>query len=323
MINGKRILIFGGSGSLGNALVDRYLQLNMIGIYSRDECKHWEMELKYKKNPNLSFIIGDIRDKEKVRDAVDKFKPDIVIIAAAMKHIDRCEYESHECIMTNVMGIKNVLDVIDASKKVEAVCFISTDKACSPVNTYGMCKAVSEAMVVEKAKLNKDTKWVVVRYGNVLNSRGSIIPLLQSIGENPNVNLFTLTDEKMTRFIMTLDESVSLIEHAILESESGDISIPKLKAMRIVDIMNIFSGKYNKQVVKTCLRPGEKLAESLINETQSYRVVKASNEKYMYIKPCFKTPQVAKDFEPYDYNSSQDVVTCDELRSILTEYHFM
>ena len=183
----KKILIFGGSGSLGHKLVDRYLNNNTIYVYSRDESKHWQMSISYKKHPNLHFIIGDIRDFSKVHQSISRFNPDVIIIASALKHIDRCEYETNECISTNLLGTQNVLNVIESllnNLKLSKVCFVSTDKACSPVNIYGMCKAASECLMIEKAKYIPNIKFVTVRYGNVLNSRGSIIPKLHEIGKD-------------------------------------------------------------------------------------------------------------------------------------------
>ena len=158
----KKILIFGGSGSLGHKLVDRYLNNNTIYVYSRDESKHWQMSISYKKHPNLHFIIGDIRDFSKVHQSISRFNPDVIIIASALKHIDRCEYETNECISTNLLGTQNVLNVIESllnNLKLSKVCFVSTDKACSPVNIYGMCKAASECLMIEKAKYIPNIIW--------------------------------------------------------------------------------------------------------------------------------------------------------------------
>ncbi|GAG21680.1 unnamed protein product, partial [marine sediment metagenome] len=155
-MNNSTILIIGGTGSLGHKLVDRYLDDNVIYVYSRDECKHWKMSIDYSKNPNLRFIIGDIRDSKKIQQTLLRVQPDIVIMAAALKHIDRCEYETNECISTNILGTQNVLNVIETFQtmlKVKTVCFISTDKACSPVNIYGMAKATSECLMIEKSKV--------------------------------------------------------------------------------------------------------------------------------------------------------------------------
>ena len=152
-ISGKTLMIFGGSGSLGNKLISTYISNNIVVNYSRDENKHWLMDLKYK-SENLVNIIGDIRNFDKVQQSIMRTKPNIIIVAAALKHIDRCEFESDECIATNISGLQNVLKVIEINRisltNLETICFISTDKACSPVNIYGMSKAICESMIVEK-----------------------------------------------------------------------------------------------------------------------------------------------------------------------------
>ena len=314
----KRFLIFGGTGSLGTQLTERYLPKNEIYLYSRDESKHWNMQINFNSPDNLHFVIGDVRDRQKVEQTILRVQPHIIIIAAAMKHIDRCEYETNECIGTNLLGTQNVLDSVEVNKErlkdLESVCFISTDKACSPVNIYGMCKAASECLVIEKAKEVKDFKFVCVRYGNVLNSRGSIIPKLHKIGKDDNIKNFTITSDQMTRFVMTLDQSVDLIEHAILKGESGDIVIPKLISCKIVDLIDIFAEKYDKPVINTGLRPGEKMLESLINDTQSKRLV-FGEDGYMYIRPPFLNFQ--NDFEERDYNSKINPLGKEELKEYL------
>ena len=149
----KTIFFFGGSGSLGNEFITNYGKTNKIINFSRDECKHWKMEMKYN---NITNIIGDIRNKDRVKQSIKNINPDIIIIASALKHIDRCEYASTECIATNITGIKNILNSINELDNLscETVVFISTDKACSPVNLYGICKAAAEKIVIECAKLN-------------------------------------------------------------------------------------------------------------------------------------------------------------------------
>jgi UDP-N-acetylglucosamine 4,6-dehydratase len=318
MISNKTILIIGGTGSLGHKLTERYVNTNKLFLMSRDESKHWKMNIDFNNNPNLNFIIGDIRDRNKVSQTILRVNPHIIIMAAAMKHIDKCEYESNECIGTNLHGTQNVLDEIELHRtrltNLETVCFISTDKACSPVNIYGMCKAVSESLVVEKSKYVKDVKFVCVRYGNVLNSRGSIIPMLHEIGKNPIRKCFNLTDKRMTRFVMTLEQSVDLIQNAILNGESGDIVIPKLISCKISDLFEIFSELYNKPIVYDKLRPGEKMLESLINETQSMRLI-TDETGYMYIKPVYKNIMVDNDVK--DYNSTTNPLSKLELKEYL------
>jgi FlaA1/EpsC-like NDP-sugar epimerase len=317
-IENQNIIIFGGTGSLGNALVSRYLINNTIHLYSRDESKHWKMALDLNYPKNLNFVIGDIRDKDKVCQTMIRINPTIIIIAAAMKHIDKCEYESNESIETNLLGTKNILDGIETHKlllsNLNSVCFISTDKACSPVNIYGMCKAISESLIVEKSKYLSNFKFVSVRYGNVLNSRGSIIPMLHEIGKNTNIKEFKLTDYRMTRFVMTLEQSVDLIEHALLYAESGDIVIPKLISLNVKDLLEIFSEIYNKPVILSGLRPGEKLLESLINETQSSRL-KFNKDGYMYIQPSYKNIEYNYDIK--DYNSTINPLDKESLKKYL------
>ena len=318
--NNKKILIIGGTGSLGNALIQRHYKENNIFIYSRDECKHWKMSFEYK--GKIQFIIGDIRNKDKIKQTLVRHNFDIIILAAAMKHIDRCEYESNECISTNLLGTQYVLDTIEDNKSLlsnlESVCFVSTDKACSPVNIYGMCKAVSESLIVEKSKYINDIKMVCVRYGNVLNSRGSILPILHEIGKTPNKDYF-ITDKRMTRFIMTLDQSVDLINHAILHAESGDIVIPELVSCNIIDLIEIFAEKYNKKINIGELRPGEKLYEALINDTQSMRLEK--NGDYTYIKPPYKN--INNSSELITYDSQINMMDKNKLKDYLIELNLL
>jgi UDP-N-acetylglucosamine 4,6-dehydratase len=302
MIHNKKILLFGGSGSLGNKFIETHIDNNTIVNYSRDECKHWQMSLKYKTD-RLSFIIGDIRDYARVETSILREQPNIIVIMAALKHIDRCEYAIEECIKTNFNGPMNVLNVIESNidrlNSLECVVFVSTDKACEPTNAYGMAKALAESAIVEKSLFIKKCKFVNIRYGNVLNSRGSIIPILHEKGNDPSVTEFTLTHTDMTRFVMTLEQSVALIEHAILHAESGDTVIPELISMKLVDLMEIFSEKYEKPIKITGLRPGEKMLESLISETQSMRLVNGPNG-YMYIKPPYTNLLVKDNIRNYN-----------------------
>ena len=319
MIN-KKILIFGGSGSLGNALIRRYLGTNTIINYSRDECKHWKMGLLYKSD-KLSFVIGDIRDYDRVENTIIRTNPDIIIIAAALKHIDKCEYAVQECISTNFMGPMNVLNSIeknvDRLSTLRHVVFVSTDKACSPVNAYGMAKSLGEKLMIEKSLHIPTVKFVCTRYGNVLNSRGSIIPILHDKGSDVNCHEFTLTHPDMTRFVMTLDQSVDLIEHAILRGESGDIVIPNLVSMKVKDLIELFSEKYNKPVRITNLRPGEKILESLINESQAMSMT-LDTAGYYFIKPPYKN--ICIEEQAMDYNSRTNPFNKVQLKEYLDKF---
>ena len=248
----------------------------------------------------------------------------VALMIAALKHIDRCEYETDQCLHTNLLGTKNVLDEIENNLQLltnlKKVCFISTDKACSPVNIYGMTKAASECLMIEKAKYIPSIKFVCVRYGNVLNSRGSIIPMLHKLGKDENIKHFSITDRKMTRFVMTLDQSVDLVEHALVYAESGDVVIPKLISCVVIDLIEIFSELYNKPIVDGILRPGEKMLESLINETQSMRLINGP-DGYMYIKPPFKNVMTTENIR--DYNSTINPLTKEELKKYLANLNLI
>jgi FlaA1/EpsC-like NDP-sugar epimerase len=303
-----KILILGGTGSLGQCLVRRYIR-ETVHVLSRDEAKQWQMKLEF---PDVNFIVGDIRDKEKIRRVISNVQPEVIIIAAAMKHIDLCERDTHECIQTNILGIKKILECVEENpvQSLKTVCFISTDKACDPGSAYGMSKALCEIMMVEKSRTVPAVKFVTVRYGNVLNSRGSIIPVLNFIGNSSDRTHFPLTHPDMNRYIMTEEQSLDLVDHAIREGQSGDIIIPELVSMNIKDLCEIYSEKYNKPVIMTGLRPGEKIREILINDTQSMRAVKQG--PYIHIQreapdvPCAEV--------------STRILTKEELKDILKLY---
>lgn len=314
----KKVLIIGGTGSLGHALVRRLIDRNQVIVMSRDECKQWQMGSDFK-HKSLSFVVGNIGDKTKIEQTLIRHNVNIIIMAAALKHIDVCEFETNECINTNLLGTQHVLGVVEIHRprltNLESVVFISTDKACSPVNIYGMAKAASECLMIEKAKEITDVKFVCVRYGNVLNSRGSIIPKLHQMGNDSDVPAFQLTDERMTRFVMTLDQSVSLIEYAIKHGQSGDVVIPKLVSCKVVHLIELFSEKYKKPIIKVPLRPGEKMLESLINETQSMRM-EFGKDGYIHIRPSFV--KLEEEREPCDQNSKLNPLNKEQLFDYLT-----
>jgi UDP-glucose 4-epimerase len=283
-----KILIIGGTGSLGHTLVNRYLPNNEIHIYSRDENKQWHMKNKYD-SENLHFIIGDISDRERLRYILTRVQPTHIIIAAALKHIDICEYNTYESIKTNVNGIQNVIDCISTSplENLDCVLFVSTDKACSPSNVYGMCKALSERIVIEKSLESSSTRFVVVRYGNVLSSRGSLLPKFHSIGRDLEKSQFTVTHKDMTRFFMDLEHSVDLIDYAMFNGKTGYTYIPNLPSYSIKDIAEIYSEIYNKPIVYTGIRPGEKMHEELINDIEMKRTTR--DGKFFAVAPPYCT----------------------------------
>lgn len=321
MIKSKRILIFGGTGSLGKNLINRYIANNLVFIYSRDEAKHWTLknELKNKFHSQylsqVQFIVGDIRDKEKVYDVILSVKPEIIIVASALKQVDTCELSPSESIQTNITGTENVISAVNKylfasndSVKLTTL-FVSTDKACSPVNVYGMCKSISERLITSQSQRwhdRKNVKFLATRYGNVLESRGSIIPLFKFQAENASE--ITVTDPEMTRYVMTLNDSADLIDHAITSANSGTTLIPILQSMKIGTLANIFSRKFNKQIKIIGLRPGEKKHEDLVNESESVRTTKVTfnNVDHYIIKPAYLTGDAN---ERFTYSSADDVLS--------------
>lgn len=303
----KSLLIIGGTGSLGNALISILLNKYNIFIVSRDEDKQYRMKKLY---PSISFFLCDIRNKERIQAIILKINPDIIIHASALKHIDICESNIDECILTNITGTQNVVNSIIENRdklKLEVFVFISTDKATSPVNVYGMCKGISEKIVVDKSNYDSP-KFVVVRYGNVLNSRGSLIPLFHEIGKDPKQDCFRVTHKDMTRFFLSLNKAIELIINAIENGSSGDIFIPKTNSFKIMDIANLFSKKYNKPVKIVGCRPGEKIHECLINESESLRTIE--KDSYFIIKPNYISNKV------FEYKSDSYIdVTMDFLEN--------
>jgi len=283
-------------------------------LFSRDEAKHWTIRNHLTSKQNISFAVGDIRDKNRVSECLRVFNPDIVIIAAALKQVDTCEMTPFESIQTNVLGINNVIQCTSEMEtqllSLESVLLVSTDKACAPTNVYGMCKAISERLITSSMKSSKRVKYLGVRYGNVLESRGSIIPLFKY--QVSHADSLTVTDLDMTRFIMTLDESIELIVATLNNADSGEIWLPKIRSMRIRDLAEIFAKKYTKDIKVVGIRPGEKMHEDLISQTESLRV--------RYEDPYFKmSPSFMKNIStsPFSYSSVDDLLTIQELEDFL------
>lgn len=307
------VLIFGGTGSLGKTLIKRFMcqdYVTQVIAFSRDEAKHWtirnELQGQYGAD-KVRFLVGDIRDKERVKEAITITKAQTIIVAAALKQVDTCELSPRESILTNLIGTQNVVEAV-AELHNTTVLFVSTDKACSPVNVYGMCKAVSERVVTSQAERHGTwgPRFIGVRYGNVLESRGSIIPLFKYQAEN--AEFLTVTDPNMTRFVMTLDDSVDLIQKALKEAKSGEIWIPRLPSMRIGDLAEIFAVEHGKKIKIIGLRPGEKMHEALINDSESVRTRKEGDRHYV-IGPAFK----AGFGDAWSYTSEDDVMTKKQL----------
>jgi len=270
MIKNKKILIIGGTGALGKTLVKRYYDSNKIIVLSRDEHKHYYLQKEY---PNVHSIIGDVKDKGSIKNCLMRFKPDIVINAAALKHVPICEDDPFESVKTNIIGHQNIIESVTEVGDVETLIFVSTDKACNPINVYGMCKAISERLYIEYAKQRGTPKVVLVRYGNVLESTGSVIPFFKSLLENGS-NHLPITHRDMTRFLLTLEQATDLIDWAYqFDGSHGKIAIPKVKALKIVDVARCLLTYYQKNIKfkDVGIRPGEKLHEEMISKEEWMR----------------------------------------------------
>ena len=281
MLNDKVILITGGTGSFGQkfteVMLDKYSP-KVLRIFSRDELKQYEMEMKFNNDPRLRFFIGDIRDKERLARAMNGVN--IVVHAAALKQVPLCEYNPFEAVKTNIIGTQNVINTA-IDNNVKKVIAISTDKAVNPVNVYGATKMCMEKIVVASnsyvGSKNK-TYLSCVRYGNVVGSRGSVILLFRN---QKSSGTLTITDEKMTRFWITLDQGVELVIKCIEKMKGGEIFVPKIPSMKIVDLKNVIAPGCKFRYIS--VRPGEKIHEILITEEEAKRTVEYDN--FFVIKP--------------------------------------
>ena len=276
MIKNKKILIIGGTGALGRTLVNRYYQKNDVIVLSRDEHKHYFLKKDY---PNVHSIIGDVKDKSSIKNSLLRFKPHIVINAAALKHVPICEDDPFESVKTNIIGHQNVIESVTEVGNIETLIFVSTDKACNPINTYGMCKSISEKLYIEYAKQKGVPKVVLVRYGNVLESTGSVIPFFKGLLESGS-NHLPITHKDMTRFLLTLEEATELIDWAYESDNShGKIAVPKIKALKVTDIADVLVKHYKvrKNYKFIGIRRGEKLHEEMISKEEWMRTEEHEN----------------------------------------------
>ena len=267
MLNNQSILITGGTGSFGNTFVPMTLKAfnpKKVIIYSRDEMKQWEMQKKFKDDPRVRFFVGDVRDRSRLHRALDGV--DHVIHAAATKIVPTAEYNPFECVKTNVMGAMNLIDAC-IDQGVKRIVALSTDKASSPINLYGATKLASDKLFVAGNSYagGHDTRFCVVRYGNVMGSRGSVIPFFLSIR---NKGTLPITDPRMTRFMISLEEGVHLVWHALRDMVGGEIYVKKIPSMKVVDIARVIAPEAILEVVG--IRPGEKLHEQMIGTEDSF-----------------------------------------------------
>ncbi|AGR78431.1 UDP-N-acetylglucosamine 4,6-dehydratase [Aliarcobacter butzleri 7h1h] len=281
MFNGKNILITGGTGSFGKKytkiLLEKYTP-NKIIIYSRDELKQYEMAQEYN-DRCMRYFIGDVRDEARLKKATKDV--DFIIHAAALKHVPIAEYNPMECIKTNINGAQNVIDAA-IENGVSKVIALSTDKAANPVNLYGATKLASDKLFVAANNLvgTQDTKFSVVRYGNVVGSRGSVVPFFKKL-INEGVKELPITDEKMTRFFITLEDGVNFVLKNFERMQGGEIFIPKIPSMKIVDMAKAIAPNLPHQIIG--IRPGEKLHEIMCPADDSHLTLEF--EDHYVIKP--------------------------------------
>jgi UDP-glucose 4-epimerase len=340
IFNGKRILITGGTGSLGKTLVRRLLsgkdgKPKKIIIFSRDETKQHQMRVEYKNKKFvtdeviyhnfeelLGFWIGDVKDYHSVLSVLRDV--DIVFNAAALKQVPTCEYFPFEAVMVNIVGAQNIVRAIKENNlPVETVVGISTDKACKPVNVMGMTKAIQERIFINANLQSSGTRFICVRYGNVLASRGSVIPLFHE--QILSGNDVTITTPDMTRFLLALDYAVDLIFAAVENAIPGETFIPRVPSARVYDIAKVLIGKRKNKIKVIGIRPGEKIHEILVSEEESHRTIK--RDDYYVILPIL--PEIKRNVNDNvqylnkEYSSSDDIMSIEETLKLLRKHKLL
>jgi UDP-N-acetylglucosamine 4,6-dehydratase (inverting) len=323
MLNNKIILVTGGTGSFGHMFVKMTLQNynpKRLIIYSRDEMKQWEMQKLYTDDKRVRFFIGDVRDKDRLYRALDGI--DYVVHAAATKIVPTAEYNPFECVKTNVIGAMNLIDAC-IDKGVDKIIVLSTDKASSPANLYGATKLTSDRLFISGNSYSgkEKTRFTVVRYGNVMGSRGSVIPFFLSKANE----ILPITDERMTRFMITLDEAVELVWHAFSDMIGGEIYVKKIPSMNILDIARAVNADLKYEVVG--IRPGEKLHEQMIGIDDTpytyeyedhYKILPSINNWSDDPIRVGDGVKVDEDFI-YRSNSNKDWMSVDSLKQWISE----
>jgi UDP-N-acetylglucosamine 4,6-dehydratase/5-epimerase len=323
MFNNKTVLITGGTGSFGKkcteTILKRYKPERLI-IFSRDELKQFEMAHQFSKNeyPSIRYFIGDVRDKERLARAFQNV--DVIIHAAAMKQVPACEYNPTEAIKTNINGAQNIINVA-ADRKVKKVIALSTDKAANPVNLYGATKLCSDKLFVAgNAFVDHDaTKFSVVRYGNVIGSRGSVIPFFQKKKEE---GILPITDPRMTRFWITLDQGVDFVLKCLEIMVGGELFVPKIPSMNMIDLAQAIAPECKTEIIG--IRPGEKLHEIMVPRDDAHKTIEY-DDKYI-IQPDFRffgrrfNPNGGKPVpDDFEYNSEKNSwkLSVDEMKEIV------
>lgn len=333
ILDGKRILVTGGTGSLGQSLIRRLLTGELgkpekITVFSRDEAKQHYMRLDYLQRKAatddviyqnsqelLNFRIGDVRDYSALLSAMRE--TDVVFHAAALKQVPSCEYFPFEAVMTNICGAENIVKAIRENiLPIEQVLGISTDKACKPINVMGMTKALQERVLIEANRDCPNTEFKCVRYGNVIASRGSIVPLF--VEQVKNKQTMTVTLPEMTRFLLSLDKAVDTVFAALTDGKRGETFVPKVKSARITDVAKALMGDEELEITYTGIRPGEKIHEIMVSEEECFRTVERGD--YYVILPVLPELRKEDDFKQAlnaEYSSHNDNISVDELKTLL------
>ncbi len=332
-LEGKRILVTGGTGSLGQTLVRRLLRGEMgkpsrVTVFSRDEAKQHYMRLDFMHRKTatddviyensqdlLNFRIGDVRDYSAILSALREC--DVVFHAAALKQVPSCEYFPYEAVLTNIVGAQNVARAIrENTLSIEKVIGISTDKACKPINVMGMTKALQERVLIEANRDCPDTSFMCVRYGNVIASRGSIVPLfVEQVRKNQTL---TVTLEEMTRFLLSLDKAVDTVFAAIDNGMPGETFVPQVSSAKMIDVAKALMGEKKLPIVFTGIRPGEKVHEIMVSEEECFRTIERG--EYYVVLPVLPELRQEKDFSPAlssEYSSKDNNISIEDLKILL------
>lgn len=339
MLTDKQVVVTGGTGSLGKVLVRRLLSGELgkpksITVFSRDEAKQHAMRLSYQQKASatdeviyrnfehlLRFQIGDVRDYHAVCTVLRN--ADVVFNAAALKQVPTCEYFPFEAVQTNIVGSENIVRTIRENElPIEAVVGISTDKACKPVNVMGMTKAIQERIFVQANMDCPNTRFICVRYGNVLASRGSVIPLFHD--QIRNGGPVTITTPEMTRFLLSLDKAVDTIFAALQQANRGETYIPRVPSARVIHIAEVLIGDRPVKTAIIGIRPGEKIHEILVSEEEAHRTVERGD--YYGIMPILPElrlrDQTSQTLEG-EYSSADKVITEDEVAQLLKKHRLL
>jgi len=333
ILEGKRVLVTGGTGSLGQTLVRRILTGEIgrpahVTVFSRDEAKQHYMRLEFmhrvaatddviyeNSRDLLSFRIGDVRDYSTLLAALRE--ADVVFHAAALKQVPSCEYFPFEAVKTNIHGAENLVRAIrENDLSIEAVVGISSDKACKPINVMGMTKAIQERILIEANRACPRTRFMCVRYGNVIASRGSIVPLfVEQIEKNQPI---TITLPEMTRFLLTLDKAADTVFAALVSGRAGDTYVPKVPSANITDVARALLKGKDLPIIYTGIRPGEKVDEIMVSEEECFRT--RSDGDYYVIVPVLPELRGGSEFVPAlrsEYSSKHDNISVEELQNLL------